>query len=68
VKGARSLSFGQPEERVDFAKRRHLNDAALAYLQAHEPEASEYRWDVVTVTYAKGAPTINHLRNAFTAD
>lgn len=68
VKAGKSNSFGLPEERVHSRKQKRLIEAALTYIQMQNPEATEIRWDVISVEYRKGKPMINHLVNAFTAD
>jgi ribonuclease HII len=57
-----SRATGRPEQRVDGEKRRHLVQAALAYMAG---QAREARFDVVAVEAADSEPRIHHWENAF---
>ena len=69
VKTRRSHDAGRPADAVGLEKQRRLTRLALAYLKRHELLEYRSRFDVVAVTWPKGAkrPTIEHYRNAFEA-
>jgi putative endonuclease len=54
VKARRSDKFGTAEEAITPAKKRHLLEAAQAYLAEHELEGVTWRIDVVTITVWEG--------------
>jgi putative endonuclease len=49
VKTRSGRAFGLPEEAVTRAKRRHLRDAAQAYLEAHDLGEAPWRIDVIAI-------------------
>ncbi len=49
VKTRTGRQFGPPEEAITRAKRRHLRQSALAYLEAHEHVDPAWRIDVIAV-------------------
>jgi len=67
VKTRRSHDAGRPEEAVDFQKQRRLSRLALGYLKRHQLLEHRARFDVVSITWPKGAkrPQIEHFENAF---
>ena len=54
VKTRRSSAFGGPEEAVSARKVRHLVQAALAYLDAHQLTDRDWRIDVIAITATRG--------------
>lgn len=69
VKTRESAETGHPAEAVDHSKQRRLTRLAIAYLKRHGLLGHAARFDVVAVTWPKGArrPTIEHFPNAFPA-
>jgi len=65
VKTTRSNNFGPPIYRVDQKKKRQLGKIAMAYYQEHDLFDQDSRFDVVTVTFSREKPEINHIINAF---
>lgn len=67
VKASRGRSFGSPESWVTPAKQKHIITAALAYIQEHDIQDREIRFDVITC-YGQGRELkLNHLPAAFDA-
>lgn len=65
VKTRRSLAFGFPEAAVSAQKRRHLSDAAAAYIQAHPELPAQWRIDVIAIRLVAGSqPEIEWFENA----
>lgn len=65
VKTRSSNAFGYPEEAVTELKQQHMQDCALAYLQAHPEVEGDWRVDVIAVSRVPGAkPEIVHFENA----
>jgi putative endonuclease len=60
VKTRRDAGFGAPEEAVTRAKREHLRQSAVAWLDAHRRAGRPYRIDVVAVE----GTAIRHVRDA----
>ena len=67
VKGRRSTRFGLPAEAMDRTKRRHMLEAAKAYIKDRRLENRRCRFDFVAVTFESGQPKISHIENAFEA-
>jgi putative endonuclease len=65
VKTGRSGSFGDPAEWVGWKKQRRLNAAAEYYLQAHDLENTECRFDVIALRLDRGDVRIRHIEDAF---
>ncbi|MFH1020628.1 MAG: YraN family protein [Pseudomonadota bacterium] len=66
VKARRGHQCGHPFEAVTSAKCRQISKAALLYLAENGREGHEARFDVVAVSFARGAaPLIELVRNAF---
>jgi putative endonuclease len=66
VKTRRGHGYGTPAEAVTSAKRARLRRLAAAYLAAVEHPPCTVRFDVVTVTWPRGAaPVVDHLEAAF---
>jgi putative endonuclease len=60
VKVRRSGACGSGAEAVDGRKRHRVKQTAEAYLARH-PHAGPCRFDVVSISWAHGVPTIAHL-------
>jgi putative endonuclease len=58
---------GHPLETVNARKRARVVRAARLYLEAAQPTATAFRFDVVGVTFASdgGQPAITHVEDAF---
>jgi putative endonuclease len=67
VKGRRSTRFGLPAEALGRSKRRHLVDAATAYIKSRSLTGKPCRFDFIAVTFRAGRPRISHIENAFGA-
>ena len=65
VKTARSRNFGPPIYRVDQKKKRQLGKIAMAYYQEHDLYDYDSRFDIVTITFSREKPEIDHIKNAF---
>jgi putative endonuclease len=67
VKARHSQDYGAPEESVTTAKEAQLKKVAEGYLYEHNIENQSCRFDVVTITYQRGAPVLRLIHNAFLA-
>jgi len=65
VKTSRSDSFGHPADRVDETKQQRMIQAASAYLQKHEMDDRDCRFDVIAIQIEKGRQTVEHIQDAF---
>ena len=65
VKTKRSEGFGEPEEWVDRRKQKQIGKVAEAYLQDHDVEERDCRFDVVAVVYGAAGPEVRHTVDAF---
>lgn len=65
VKSRQSTLFGQPEEAVDFKKRKKLSTVALWYLAEKKIDNYHARFDVVSILLSKQPPEIRLFRDAF---
>ncbi|MGI9455360.1 MAG: YraN family protein [Aeoliella sp.] len=67
VKTRQSHAMGHPAAAVDLAKQRHIVRTALAFLKEHHLLEYRARFDVVALTWPKGArrPRVEHIPNAF---
>jgi putative endonuclease len=52
VKARRSRLYGLPEEAITRKKRAHLLKAALAYLEAHNLQDANWRFDLVAIEWS----------------
>ena len=69
VKSRSSDWFAPPQVNVDLRKRRQITRAARAYRRMLGIEDEPYRYDVVTVVFAKDStPQLELLRNFWTDD
>ena len=67
VKGRRSTRYGLPAEAMGRTKRRHMIDAARAYIKKKNLTGKPCRFDFIAVTFEAGLPTFRHIENAFEA-
>lgn len=67
VKGRRSSRFGPPAEAMHGTKRRHMVEAARAYIKTRDLTGRRCRFDFIAVTFESGRPKISHIENAFEA-
>jgi putative endonuclease len=67
VKTRSSDDAGRPADAIDPNKERRMTQAALAYLKSNRLLQYAARFDVVAITWPKGAhrPEIEHYKNAF---
>jgi len=65
VKSRQSTLFGQPEDAVDFKKRKKLSTVALWYLEEKKIDNYRARFDVVSILLSKQPPEIKLFRDAF---
>ncbi len=66
VRMRRDTNHGHPAETVNVHKQRRLRRTAQYYLQRHaNGRCPDCRFDVVTVTGDRAAPTTEWFRNAF---
>lgn len=68
VKTRSSGAFGLPEEAITPEKRRHLLEAAQAYLQEHPEHEGDWRIDVIAIQQQGDGPPpqVTHFENAVT--
>ncbi len=65
VKGRRSTRYGLPAEAMGMTKRRHIIEAARAYIKNKNLVDKPCRFDFVAVTFESGLPNFRHIENAF---
>jgi putative endonuclease len=65
VKARNDASFGSPLESVHPRKQQRMTRAALIFLSEHKLHHREARFDVVGISFAGGAPVVEHIQNAF---
>lgn len=65
VRYRRSAAWGSPEATVGKLKRRKLILAALEYVQRHRLENRALRFDVLSISQARGRLRFEHFENAF---
>lgn len=65
VKARKTLRYGNPKWALTPAKQRKISMAALFYLKHTGQSNAKARFDVVTVTSAKGNDKIEIIKNAF---
>ena len=67
VKTRSSMTYGNPAEAVDAAKRHNTVEAAEAYIHAFRKENRNLRYDIISVIGTPGTtPVIKHDEGAFT--
>jgi putative endonuclease len=65
VKTRSQERFGEPVESVHRRKQQRMTKAALFFLSQHRLHHREARFDVVGISFDRGEPVIEHIRNAF---
>jgi putative endonuclease len=65
VKGRRSARYGSPADAMGRTKRRHMVEAAMAYIKNKGLMERPCRFDFVAVTFEAGLPSFRHIENAF---
>jgi putative endonuclease len=65
VKARTGHAFGTPAEAVEFRKQRKMIQAAQFFLAQKGLQQRDARFDVVGVSWAGGAPVLEHIENAF---
>jgi len=63
VKSAVSTSFGDPLAWVDDDKSERIANAADMYIQEHNLDDMDCRFDIITVDFSRDK--IEHIKNAF---
>lgn len=64
VKTRQTLLFGEPEDAVDYRKRRSIIRAANAYVLKNGFK-NDARFDIISIIIEKDASVINHFTDAF---
>ena len=64
VKTRQTIIFGEPEDAVDYKKRRSLIHAANAFVLKYGIE-NDARFDIVSIIIDKNSTVINHFPDAF---
>ncbi|MHB8882137.1 MAG: YraN family protein [Thermodesulfovibrionales bacterium] len=64
VKARSSIAFGHPFEAVTKKKQERLKRLALFYMKQKKKELP-LRFDVLSISFAGGKPSIEHIRDAF---
>lgn len=65
VKTRLNREFGEPFEAVTLGKQNRLRRLAQFYLVSHPNDASNFRFDVLSILLADEKPKILHIENAF---
>lgn len=65
VKAARTDKFGAPETWVTTAKQKNIITAAQGYIQEHEVEGCDFRFDVISYRRINKNVRLNHFEGAF---
>jgi len=66
VKTRRASPFGSPLDAIDHRKRRHVRQAAAAWLRDHPRHGRVVRFDAMAVTLGPGgAFEVEHVENAW---
>ena len=67
VKTRATAEFGLPEEAVDQTKRTHLVRTAARYAREADVPLNQVRFDIVSVLLDSQKPSMDHIRDAFSA-
>jgi putative endonuclease len=67
VKAREGRAFGEAAEAVTAFKRRRITQLALDYMTRHHLSNCSCRFDVVSIHFDAGRPTIEVFQNAFDA-
>ena len=65
VKTRTSGLYGEGMEAVNARKQHKLHRLAQQYLQSYRLESADVRFDVLSVMFVSGEPTIEHIPGAF---
>ncbi|MEM9412261.1 MAG: YraN family protein [Planctomycetota bacterium] len=67
VKTRASDAAGSPEEAVDQEKQKRISRTAMSYLNHHELQECQVRFDVIAITWPTKShtPQLVHYRSAF---
>ncbi len=65
VKTRKSLSFGEPEESIDFLKIKKIRNSANYFISIKNLNGFDYSFDVISIKLVSGKFKIKHIRNAF---
>ncbi|MEO0082055.1 MAG: YraN family protein [candidate division WOR-3 bacterium] len=65
VKTRTSSLYGEGTEAVNYSKQRKLYRLAQEYLGSHRLESADVRFDVLSIMFVSGQPTIKHIPGAF---
>lgn len=65
VKTRRTADFGHPAEAITKGKQREIAKAAEHYICAATHAEATYRFDVIAISFAGAAPTIELIEDAF---
>ncbi|MDD5156361.1 MAG: YraN family protein [Candidatus Omnitrophica bacterium] len=65
VKARASDRFGLPQEALSGFKQRQISKAALGFLKDKKLLEKRARFDVIALTYQKGSPKIELIKDAF---
>jgi putative endonuclease len=67
VRSRTGTERGHPLETVDARKRARVLRAARMYIDEEQPKATDFRFDVIGVTFAldESPPELVHVENAF---
>ena len=65
VKTRAGRQFGSAAEAVTVVKQRRLAELANEYLMRHHVSGCPCRFDVVSIHFSAGSPTIEIIQNAF---
>lgn len=57
--------FGEPETWITENKKNQIASAANYYINTNNPDAGEYRFDVMALNINSKTPLINHITDAF---
>lgn len=63
VKTRTSLSFGWPEESINWSKQERLSNAIDCYLAEHPTFSGHYRLDCIVINIKNKKAVIKHLKN-----
>jgi putative endonuclease len=68
VKTKGQMAFGAPQAMVDGQKQKKIVHVAMVYVQQHQMQDVNIRFDVVAITRLPGVPPeVTHVPGAFTA-
>ena len=65
IKTRKNKSIDYAKEAVDKRKQRQLSKVALFYMKSNDCDNIKARFDVVAISFERGAPMIEVIKNAF---